>query len=438
MRLFSVEVQSKYLALGISLLGGAFSPVAAVPITHYFTINPIRVCNNAGASCAATPFYPDETYKIFSQAGVAPIFLPIQQINNSSLLNVNGVANVSIPGNGQHPNSTTINAWFVNSLNSAPGTTLYGEAWMNANGLVINSSAVQSFPPSGRRDTFAHEVGHNFGLNHSNFGAGASNNLMTSGSTRQVPGGVGDITPDGANLSRLTANQITQILSSPFLAPVPDVLVDTRGSTPFDSNDFFLVQFNTGPSNVFLRSLTVDLSPVNAFFDTTNISPGNSSSPFSISAVDLNGITASDITLVGGSAALNGSQTLTLQFADNSFKAGDSFRFGMDIDLFSNIDFFGATPSELVGSVFSFVFSDGFASDSALDADLTASSSLPTNLPGFVGDPPAGGPVLPPGTVTDDPDPAVVAAPAPLPIFGAISAFHYARKLRRRTQTNPA
>ena len=106
--------------------------------------------------------------------------------------------------------------------------------------------------------------------------------------------------------------------------------------------------------------------------------------------------------------------------------------------LFSNIDFFGATPSELVGSVFSFVFSDGFASDSALDADLTASSSLPTNLPGFVGDPPAGGPVLPPGTVTDDPDPAVVAAPAPLPIFGAISAFHYARKLRRRTQTNPA
>lgn len=81
MRLFSVEVQSKYLALGISLLGGAFSPVAAAPITHYFTINPIRVCNNAGASCAATPFFPDETYKIFSQAGVAPIFLPVQQIN---------------------------------------------------------------------------------------------------------------------------------------------------------------------------------------------------------------------------------------------------------------------------------------------------------------------------------------------------------------------
>lgn len=266
---------------------------------------------------------------------------------------------------------------------------------------------------------------------------------MTSGSTRQVPGGVGDITPDGANLSRLTANQITQILSSPFLAPVPDVLVDTRGSTPFDSNDFFLVQFNTGPSNVFLRSLTVDLSPVNAFFDTTNTSPGNSSSPFAISTADLNGITASDITLVGGSAALNGSQTLTLQFADNSFKAGDSFRFGLDIDLFGNIDFFGATPNQLVGSIFSFVFSDGFASDSALAADLTASSSLPTTIPGFVGDPPAGGPVLPQGTVTDDPDPiitspAVASVPAPLPVFGALSAFHYARKLRRRTQMNPA
>lgn len=435
MRLLKANAsQSALVAFGVSLIGNVFSPVVSAPITHYFTINPIRVCNNSGSSCAATPFYSDDTYKIYSQAGVAPIFLPLQQINNSSLLNVNGVANVSTPGNGQHPNSTTINAWFVNSLNSAPGTTLYGEAWLNGNGLVINSSAVQSFPPSGRRDTFAHEVGHNLGLNHSNFGAGASNNLLTSGSTRQVPGGLGDITPDGANLSQLTASQITKILSSPFLAPVPNVLIDTRGSTPFDSNDFFLVQFNTASNNVFLKSLTVNLAPANAFFDTTNVSPGNSSSPFSISAPDLNGIIVSDITLVGGNSALNGSQMLTLQFADNSFKAGDSFRFGLDIDLFSNIDNFGATPSELVGSIFSFVFSDGFASDSALAADLTASSTLPIYLPSFVGDP-AGGPVLPPGTLTD-PDPIITdPVPGPLPLFGAFSAFHYARKIRRRMKT---
>lgn len=425
------------LAIGLSVLEGTLSPVSAAPITHYFTINPIRICNTAGTTCAPTPFFPNETYKIYSQVGVAPIFLPIQQINNSSLLNVNGVANVSVPGNGQHPNPTTINAWFANSLNSAPGSVLYGQAWVGGNGLVINGSAVQSYPPSGRKDTFAHEVGHNLGLGHSAFGAGATNNLMTAGSSRQIPGGVGDITPDGANLSQLTASQKTKLLASPFLAPVPDVLIDTRGSTPFDSSDFFLVKFNSGgASNIFLKSLTVDLTPVNAFFDSTNSPPGLSSTPFRISAADLNGLSASDITLAGGNEALNGKQLMTLTFADNAFEAGDSFRFGVDIDLFSGIDIFGATPSELIGSLFSFVFSDGFAVQSALEDDFTASSTLPNGLPTFVGDP-SGGANVPPGTIIDDPDPEPVPAPpvpAPLPVLGVLAAIRCTRTLRKRTR----
>lgn len=420
------------LACGVGLLAGPLSPVSAAPITHYFTINPIKICNNAGTSCAPTPYYPEETYKIYSQVGVAPIFLPIQQINNSALLSVNGVANVSIPGNGQHPNPTTINAWFANSLNSAPGTVLYGEAWLGANGLVINGSAVQSFPPSGRRDTFSHEVGHNLGLDHTSFGAGASNNLLTAGSTRQIPDGVGNIIPDGLNLSQLTASQKTQLLASPFLAPAPDIMIDTRGSTPFSTNDFFLVKFQpgTGGSTIFLKSLTLDLTPVNAFFDSTNSPPGSSGSPFSISPADLVGLSASDITLVDGNSALNGQQKMKLTFADNAFKAGDSFRFGVDVDLFSNIDGFGATPTELVGSQFSFEFSDGFAVKSALDASLTASSTLPIDIPTFIGDP-SGGPYVPPGTVTGGLDP--VQTPGPLPILGVFSALRFARTLRKRT-----
>jgi hypothetical protein len=421
------------LAIGISVMGGALSPASAAPITHYFTINPIRICNDAGVSCAPTPFYPDETYKIYSQVGVAPIFLPIKQINNSALLTVNGVANVSVAGNGQHPNPTTINAWFANSLNSAPGTVLYGQAWLGGNGLVINGSAVQSFPPSGRRDTFAHEVGHNLGLDHSTYGAGASNNLLTSGSTRQVPNGVANITPDGLNLSQLTASQKTQLLSSPFLASVPDIFIDTRGSTPFSTNDFFLVKFQpgTGGSNVFLKSLTLDLAPVNAFFDSTNSPPGFGGSPFALSTADLIGLVAFDITLDGGNNALNGAQKLKLTFADDAFKAGDSFRFGVDVDLFSSIDFFGATPTELIGSLFSFEFSDGFAAKSALDDSLTASSTLPTDLPTFIGDP-AGGPNVPPGTITGGPDPVTTSVPGPLPILGALSALRCARALRKR------
>ena len=66
------------LVIGLSVLGGTQSPVSAAPITHYFTINPIRICNTAGTTCAPTPFFPNETYKIYSQVGVAPIFLPIQ------------------------------------------------------------------------------------------------------------------------------------------------------------------------------------------------------------------------------------------------------------------------------------------------------------------------------------------------------------------------
>jgi hypothetical protein len=228
------------------------------------------------------------------------------------------------------------------------------------------------------------------------------------------------------------------LLTSPFLAPVPDILIDTRGSTPFDSNDFFLVKFNSGgASNVFLKSLKVDLTPVNAFFDSTDISPGIGSSPFAISTGDLNGLLASDITLVGGNAALNGQSSMTLTLADNAFEAGDSFSFGVDIDLFSGIDNFGATPSKLIGSLFSFVFSDGFAVQSALDSDLTASSTLPNGLPTFVGDP-FGGANVPPGTTTDAPDPVPtngpVPAPGPLPILGVLSGLRYARTLRERTK----
>jgi hypothetical protein len=70
------------LAFGVSLLGGALLPASAAPITHYLTINPIRICNDSGSFCAPTPFYPNETYKIYSQVGVAPIFLPLAGVTH--------------------------------------------------------------------------------------------------------------------------------------------------------------------------------------------------------------------------------------------------------------------------------------------------------------------------------------------------------------------
>ena len=52
---------------------------------------------------------------------------------------------------------------------------------------------------------------------------------------------------------------------------------------------------------------------------------------------------------------------------------GDRFNFGSDIDLFTAIDAFGATPEEMNGAVFGFAFSNGYTFESALDQFMASS-----------------------------------------------------------------
>ncbi|NRR28993.1 PEP-CTERM sorting domain-containing protein [Oxalobacteraceae bacterium] len=380
-------------------------PAGAVPIDKYFVVNPIGICNNAGAACTTANTYAAQTQKIYAQAGVGAVFLPTTTINNTAALSVPSVTNLNVAGNGQHVDPATINMWFAQNMPSSSGT-LFGEAYVGGNGVAINSGAVNSYNGGvGRMDTVAHELGHNFGLGHTDFGAGGANNLVTSGSVRNIPGSLGDITPDGANLDQLTAAQVTKLRSSPFMREVPRVTVDINGSTPFSTNNFFRILFNSGSK--FLKKLSINLAPVAAFFDPTDTSPGNSSSPFTLSG--LSGLAASDISVSGNT---DGSQLLTLTFADNAFLAGDSFAFGIDMDKLACIDCFGATPAELAGSLFSFSFSDGFGATAAMSGSsfmadstdiesfLPFDPSLLSTPPGFVA--PVG--ILGPG------DPVVLAA----------------------------
>jgi len=201
------------LAGSIGLLSGARA--SAATIDRSFNVQIVRICNDAGTVCAATPYFPAETTKIYAQAGIAPIFLPIQDLNKSSILNgTNGIEAISMAAFGCAspcaPLSTTLYAFFANTLDS----TFYGNAWLGDNGSALDASLITNFNSGiGRRDTFAHELSHNLGLDHYD----VANNLMASGGVRAVPSSVADITPDGAQLSQLTASQIATMRSSRFV-----------------------------------------------------------------------------------------------------------------------------------------------------------------------------------------------------------------------------
>lgn len=234
LRLVKRAVERAGVGLAVATAGAllAAAPAASQTVDRFILIQPIQVCDDAGANCAAITNFPAETRAIYAQAGVFPVFLTPTQLNSTAMLN--GITGVDpIDGDDGGGSETVIEAWFVQSL--SPGT-LFGEAWVDGNGVVINAGAVAAFNGGvGRRDTFAHELGHNLGLDHGDFGAGGADNLMTAGATRNIPTGVGDINPNGAQVDQLTAAQITEIRDRYVQAAVdcngtagPDVL--TRGN----------------------------------------------------------------------------------------------------------------------------------------------------------------------------------------------------------------
>ncbi len=185
-------------------------------------VQPISVCNDAGGDCSnsAGQYFEAETDKIWNQADIDISFLPLTEFHNSSFQSINSntdfVSLVNTPGHGQHATSTVLNMWFLKEIDSG---TVSGLGFLGANGVAIADSIFTFADGAGRRDTIAHEIGHNLNLDHTN----ESNlRLMAPGSLRLKPTNTLNIFPDGVGVSQLTAAEIATAQSSPLVVPVPE------------------------------------------------------------------------------------------------------------------------------------------------------------------------------------------------------------------------
>ncbi len=230
--------------LALACLVAAPSLASAVEISKTVDVSVYQVCASA-AECASTgpvgnSYYAAETNKIWAQAGISVTFSFVSQIVNSYYYNLSdntvGVATFDDLYNSVFPglarvNHTSVAMFLINDYDGA-----YGVGFSGAGGLVMSMSAISSFDCggqvgcTGRIDTLAHELGHNFGLVPEYFPdyAGAAdpghsinpNDLMAGGGIRNVPTTLADVNPDGLGLDRLPQSHIDYARQSSLLRDV--------------------------------------------------------------------------------------------------------------------------------------------------------------------------------------------------------------------------
>ena len=184
-------------------------------------IQPIQVCDDAGANCANTglELFLAETNKIWDQAEITMNFLGWMTVNSSRAVERGRLRRPRVERRlvdrqhvvRQRPDGLRRPDLRPVRLRQRAGRVAITDSVFAFNGGI------------GRLDTIAHELGHVLGLGHGDFGAGGAENLMTAGSARSIPDSIGDIAPDGDNLDQLTAAQIAQATSSDFAQPATSV-----------------------------------------------------------------------------------------------------------------------------------------------------------------------------------------------------------------------
>ncbi|MHC4952539.1 MAG: PEP-CTERM sorting domain-containing protein [Planctomycetota bacterium] len=206
--------------------------VCSTAAADFINLQPIQIRESDGSNPANAlrELFEAEGDKIWAQAGIDLNWLPWVTFDDSSLLDMSvGDFSASFEFGQMHADPTsyggvndgmTINVWFADELDSSSG--FYGAGFFNSTSVAIGWDAVAAFNGGvGRLDTLAHEIGHALNLRHDTLGAGpgAPNNLMTTGGSRNVPGSIDDIAPDGLNYDQLTAEQIAEALSKPQVLP---------------------------------------------------------------------------------------------------------------------------------------------------------------------------------------------------------------------------
>jgi hypothetical protein len=405
---------------------------AQVPVQYFVNVQPIDVCASDGSNCA--PFNDgiaqigfadpstgqDITPAILNQAGINVTYLPVQPFftgdptlqtlnvttipgcvpgPNQSCLTSAGFKTLSqqpgISGNPPpaiqptsplSPDPHTINMFFVTGLTPDPPGSgiLYGFSWIGNNGVAIGSDTFGFSVPgvgtfNARPDTIAHELGHDFGLDHTTDNQQQPpENLMSMGSIpRNEPGGVSDIASGHAD--NLNATQIAQIIN-------PNGVVDSNGNPvlngflnaiggigaqiadPFAGDDFSVSFNRAGRPNESLKTLTLT-APAGSLLDSSSFSLLNF--PGDTSGININ---PSFLNCSDTEDAL--CQSLVLTFSGSPFVLGDriDYSIGVCSTLIEEDSCLRISTNNLAGGTYQYRFSDGYQTTSLLK--LSASNLL--------------------------------------------------------------
>jgi hypothetical protein len=148
-----------------------------------YTVNPSQTAGSAKSPIAITASITglqSTDFQTLSQQVKSTSNPPsppcaISQMTIPAGATVNGVVNnCGSPSSPRSTDASTINMFFVNTLNPpTSGGTLYGLSWIGNNGVAISGNTFFAPTPlQARPDTITHELLHDLGLDHDTYGAG--------------------------------------------------------------------------------------------------------------------------------------------------------------------------------------------------------------------------------------------------------------------------